>query len=101
MICIPIESADHKSDLLVIILEESSIERMRRADPFQVDCADFDKHLVNPRICICLEHDRNKLARFINSNDMRGLSEWLTRGFEYRPDLGDHDEGPRRIDQMN
>lgn len=95
MICIPIQTPDHIDDMIVVILDSSNIVRMNKADPAEVKCKELGKHLVNPRISICLEEMTPDLEKLLKSGDVRKIMEFLSRGFKFLPHLGDTDEKPK------
>jgi len=101
MIIVPMASANHKNDRLVIILDKTNVERMKGADPAQIICKEFPIGLVNPSIMVCYEEDSPKLNQLINSGDIEGLLEFVNRGFKFRPDLGDSDRGPKSLYEQN
>ncbi len=101
MIALPIVTSGHKSDLLLIILDDASIGRMAKADPAVVEMSRLPEKLVNPVVVICHEHDSKELTDLINSNDIEGIFEFVRRGFAFRPDLGDHDNGPQKLSDSN
>lgn len=103
MIVVPIESKDHMSDALIIVLDCTQVERMGHADPAEVVLSQFGRTLVNPIIMIAHERSDNPdLTRICQQVAAKlksplALAEYLQRGRQFRPDLGDHDNGPRKI----
>lgn len=100
MILIPIQSPDHKEDALVIILDATNIDRMNVADHAEILLRECGRNLVNPAILLCYEEPTPKMMGFVNSRDVKGLIKYLRRGFEFCPEKGDHDNGPRKIGDM-
>jgi hypothetical protein len=96
MIVLPIETRCHKDDVLIIVLDGTSVERMKRADPAEVNVRGA-ANLVNPRVLVCLEEPSAEFMCLVNGRDVRAILRHLSRGFEFRPDLGDHDDGPKPI----
>jgi hypothetical protein len=86
---------------LVIVLAEENIERIRRYDPAQFDYSTLpvDSSLRRPEtvaVAFATAAELGEIERMSASD-----SDWkekalklLSRGFEFRPDLGDHDFGP-------
>ncbi len=104
MIILPIQSKGHLNDLLVVVFGPQNLERMKKGDPAEVKLKDIKrsgKDLMNPTIIICYEEDQTKLMQLVNSKNIQQILEYLSRGFEYRPDLGDHDRGPEGLEKGN
>lgn len=99
MLLLPVKNPNGR-DWLIVVLGSTNVERMRRADPVQIE--NFGGTvLINPKVMICYEDSSPELNRLVQSGDVAKLVEHLTRGFEYRPDLGDHDNGPQSIKDSN
>jgi len=98
MFMIPVESIGHTRDLLVVILDDTSLARMAKADPAEIILQECGKTLVNPRILLCHENPSHELRAILSTRDPKIIEEHLRRGFEFRPDLGDHDNGPQMFD---
>jgi hypothetical protein len=94
---LPIETVDHSTDALILILDKTSIDRMATADPAQIDLKKLGCHLVNPIVFVCHEEDSPKLNALLTGGDLKAICEYLTRGFHYRPDLGDSDDGAKLL----
>jgi len=103
MIIVPIQSKDHRRDLLVVILGPDNLERMRRGDPAEVKLADIrkaGKELRDPAIEICYEEPDSPVFRLLQAGDLAGALQYLGRGWEFRPDRGDHDRGPESLKDL-
>jgi hypothetical protein len=88
-----------KRNRLVLVLDEVAVERMRRGDPVQLSCKDVG--LENgPNITIGFG-DSPEFMAMVQRNDIRAAIDYIYRGFEFRPDLGDHDDGPRPLTETN
>jgi hypothetical protein len=85
--------------MLIIILEPQNVERMKRADPVTIER--YGPALVNPAVMVCYEEPGGELSRLVHGGDVGAIIKHLTRGFEFRPDLGDHDRGPEPLRQRN
>jgi hypothetical protein len=98
MAIVPIEPDGHKNDVLLVILGPDNLERMRRSDLAEVNLREVYKagcKLVHPIIKICIEEDENALrSKF---SDVKALVNYPHCGWEFRPDLGDHDRGPEKL----
>jgi hypothetical protein len=101
MLLIPLRGCANPrgDDGLIIILDKTSIARMEKDDPFQLETDSLG--LTNPMIMVCLENDSATINRLAHAKDINGLIKHLTRGFEYRPDLGDRDDGPQPLQAQN
>lgn len=98
MILIPIETEKHDADAAIIVVSEANLERMRAADPVELDLSKCGHTLINPRIMICVERENDpRMAALMNAGDLAGVIAYLTRGFKFRPEKGDHDRGPERL----
>lgn len=96
MLVIPF-STDAGSYKLFVILEDDNIERCKRLDPaqIQVPMPGFERHRLS-RIFIGYASPEQKaqiLAMVAQGNVGEALKQ-LSRGFEFRPDLGDYDGPP-------
>ena len=83
--------------VLVVILEMENIERMKKADPFDMKLADLagtltERKLWEVDLVIACEDDHAELLRFQKNQDIPGLMRWLERGRKILP--GDY--GPIR-----
>lgn len=101
MIVLPIETPNHADDVLIIVLGDDSLERMARADPAEVKCKELGRNLINPRVVICHEKDSPEFARLLQARNLSKICEFLSRGFAFRPDKGDHDRGPTPLNRLN
>jgi hypothetical protein len=98
---IPIETEDHAADMLVVVLDSANLERMKKADPAEVKMKEIPKNLVNPIITICYEHGSPEFKRLVQAGDLKALLKFLARGWEFRPDKGDHEGGPESLSRSN
>lgn len=101
MLILPIESPDHQDDHLIVILNEHSLERMQAADPAEIKLRETGKRLVNPTITLCFEKSSPELAKLLHSGNLPRIIAFLRRGWKFRPELGDHDHGPRSLKDLN
>lgn len=96
MLMVPIQTIGHTNDVLIIILEDENLERMAKADPAEIKLKDSGKELVNPVVYVCHEKVTQELITILKTRDLSLIMGHLQRGFEFRPDKGDHDNGPVR-----
>lgn len=97
VLILPIETISHTSDVLIVVLEDDNLERMAKADPAEIKLTETGRTLVNPRILLCHEKVTPELIKILKTKDVRVICEYLQRGFEFRPDKGDHDDGPQKM----
>jgi len=83
---------------LAILLEDENLDRMKRADPaiFNLPPTPQFAHMQLKSVLLGrISPDGKKhLLELIASGDGLAILRYVTRGFEYRPDLGDHDGPP-------
>jgi hypothetical protein len=94
---IPFSVNRHEYSVFVGIPDES-IDRMRAYDPVEVPIRNLPEkwrsyRLKDVIIGYCTQEDYDTILPLIKADDFQGALRHLTRGFRYRPDLGDHD-GP-------
>ena len=83
MLIIPIETPGHAADAAEVILRQTG------------------RTLINPTIIICHESPSPEFARLLQTKDLSKIVDYLRRGFEFRPDKGDHDRGPETLGSQN
>lgn len=86
---------------VVIVLAEENIERLKRYDPAQVQWHELPSEIRNRRPhCIGLVYataeELLQIERLSQTDPAwkEKVITLLSRGFQFRPDLGDHDFGP-------
>ena len=99
MLVVPVKRANGR-DEVIIVLDKTNIERMKEADPVILEQLG-PYVLFNPKVTICYEDQSPELTRLVHGRDLNGLVEFLTRGFKFRPERGDHDRGPEDISGLN
>ncbi len=83
---------------IFVALPQDSIDRMRAYDPAEVTIAKLggryaDLKLKDLIIGYATADDEKAVMKIIREeNDPRKALKFLTRGFRYRPDMGDHDK---------
>jgi hypothetical protein len=84
---------------ILIVLGPENIERMQNKDPFELRCWEFPwKEPVGLVSVVCATHaELIQIEQLTRQGKTKEAIELATSGFEYRPDLGDHDRGPERI----
>lgn len=101
MLMLPIETRSHVNDMLIIVLDSVNIQRLREADPAEIDTKVCGKQLVNPTVMVCYEEPTPQFNRLMQGNDIKAILEYLGRGWKFQPDKGDHDRGPESIAKAN
>lgn len=101
MIILPVPTPGHVDDMLVVVLGDDNLARMAVADPAEICLQDTGRTLVKPRILLCHERDSPEFTRVLQTRDLKKIIAYLTRGFEFRPDKGDHDNGPKPMRDNN
>ena len=84
MIVIPIQTKEHLNDALIIVLYKDDWERMKQAEPVQIDQArmmlETKKVLHSPTTVVCYEADPFPLMKFLDKKDIIGALGYLQRG---------------------
>jgi hypothetical protein len=105
MLVISIQTENDVHDQLVIVLNRQSLERMQCADPAKIKMAEITKKdgrtLLQPTISVCYEEDEAALTKLVQASDIKAVLKYLHRGWDFRPDLGDHDRGPEKLSEGN
>lgn len=97
MLIVPVESPDHTEDALLIVLDDANLARMAVADPAEVVLRDSGRMLVNPTVLVCHQNSTPEFARLLQARNFGAIVKYLQRGWQFRPDKGDHDRGPESI----
>lgn len=87
---------------IVIVLADENIERMKRYDPAEIVWADLPSEYSSRRpgavaVAFATAEDQAEIERMSRTdpeNWKERALKLISRGFEFRPDLGDHDFGP-------
>lgn len=86
---------------VVIVMAEENIERIRRYDPAQVNWRDLPpeysmRSIHSVGVAYATADELKEIERMsLSDADWKEKAlKTLSRGFEFRPDLGDHDFGP-------
>ena len=87
---------------LVIVLDETSIDRIKRYDPAEVQWPLLPAMYSSRRpatiaVAFATKSDQAEIERMAASGDpdwKEKAIKFISRGFQYRPDQGDHDFGP-------
>jgi|SRR5215831_8102015 len=104
MLLLPVETRNHKHDVLIVIIQPDNLARMREGDPAEVilkDIRQAGKNLLDPLILLCYEENSPVLQRLIQGGDIKAISKHLQRGWQFRPEAGDHDRGLEWLKDFN
>lgn len=101
MLILPIETENHEADTLLVVLRPDNIKRMETADPAVIKTTQCGKNLVNPTVIICYEENVAELNRLIHGGNLSRIMKHLQRGWKFRPEQGDNDDGPQSIMESN
>lgn len=89
---------------MAIVLTEENIERIRRYDPAEVNWTELppDYAMRGPQtigVAFATAKELAEIERMSTSDpDWKEKAfKMISRGFEFRPDLGDHDFGPTAL----
>jgi hypothetical protein len=101
MMLIPLRTPETNRVDLLIILEQDNLERIKRHDNAEVMWGQlgFDPGCRPGTISIAYAtaEEVAKVKDLAAKGKPRDILCMLTGGFEYRPDLGDHDRGPESL----
>lgn len=89
---------------LMIVLQEGNIERLREYDPVEVPLTMLGPkfaglQLRDVTVTYATDEDIREVERLGQQGDIRGALRYLTRGFRFRPDRGDHDNPWQHLQQ--
>lgn len=96
MILIPFSRKSGEYELFIILLEEN-IERLKRYDPVSINMKDVrmgafaSGTLMNVYVGYSTAEDLETAKVMSDAGELAEMLAFLTRGWELRPDLGDHD----------
>lgn len=100
MLVIPFRISEKQYSIFVV-LEEENMERLRAYDPAEVIVPQVEERmsfsggkLKDVVIGYATAKDMDVLKTFFEQNKIREALQYLSRGWRYRPDAGDHDRGP-------
>ncbi len=101
MIVIPF-SVDEFEYTLFIGLQDDSLERMKEYDPAQIEVskmpAEFRRRKLGHIIVgYMTDADLQHVMRLEKSGNMAEGLKYLTQGFKFRPERGDHDGPPMSL----
>lgn len=93
---VPFETKQGEFNVFAI-LEDTNIERLKKFDPAQIDVKKMGQPWSSMRlntvvIGYCPPADRQLIDNLFARGQAARAIEFLSRGFEYRQDLGDTDE---------
>lgn len=85
---------DGSRDVLVI-LGPDSVERILHQDPFELQVYKFPwrNQIRTVQVTAVSEEELLEIERLCKDNNLKDAINVAVRGWQYRPDMGDHDEG--------
>lgn len=98
MLILPLPRTDGKFEL-VVVLEDENIERIKRYDPAQFEMEKVTEDgerigLARLTIAYASPADLLWIRELVERGKNGEALKFIARGWEYRPDLGDHDGKP-------
>lgn len=105
MIAIPIQVSDTHYDI-VLVFDDKTIDRIKEYNPAEFKPANmampmFEKlNINNISFAYATEAEIKRIIEFQMARDLRSILKLLSRGWKYRPELGDHD-GPYQRPNVN
>jgi len=98
MIVIPV-GVDQKSYSLFVILEDSNIDRIKKYDPAEVTVDKIGSSWSTLKIkdVVIMYASQEEVMEISQSRNPIALLRKLSRGFVYRPELGDNDDPYSKI----
>lgn len=98
MIVIPF-SLNTREYSVFVALDDDGMGRIKQYDPAQVDFATMPPEFRNKRLSKVIvgyatAEDIQHILKLSNEGKMGEGLEYLSRGFAFRPDAGDHDGPP-------
>lgn len=92
--------------IFIIALPQESLDRLKQHDPAQLPVykmgEPFNKLRIREiHIAYYDEQDDQKIRRLVAEYDIKGAIKVLTRGWKFRPELGDNDLPPTQIKPVN
>jgi hypothetical protein len=87
---------------IFVLLEDDNLARIREFDPAEVNVTQVgapwsELKLRDVVIAYLAPFDKEEFMRLCSMKTPREALRLVTRGFRFRPELGDHDNGPQKI----
>lgn len=101
MLMIPLKTSATSFDLFVI-LEDENIERLKEHDPAEIlpgNCgpAFNGLGLRSVQICYLSPGEVEEAVDLLRDGQINEVIKRLLKGWRFRPEHGDHDQGPQRF----
>ncbi len=101
MIVIPFQ-VDPRQYSVMVAFDEEGLDRLRKYDPGELVLSKLGPpwtglKLKDVVITFCNADDLERVKRWCTVGDVKSAYKWLTRGWQFRPDLGDHDRDPESL----
>lgn len=96
MICIPFRKVGEQTYGALIVLEDVGMDRLREHDPAMIDLPRMGEpwaslQLTSLTLAYETTEDCAKISALVRENKIGEVMRFITRGFKYRPELGDDD----------
>ena len=85
---------------LVVILHRGTLARMQKADPFELDLATLGLEQLPTKLAVAYVDDLRELQPLIDAGDTQAIFDRVCGGFKFKPELGDHDDGPVKLEPL-
>jgi len=87
---------------VMIVLQDGNIDRMRAYDPVEIPLSMMGPtfaglELRDVTVTYATDADLREVERLAQQGEIRDALRYLTRGFRFRPDRGDHDGPPSTL----
>lgn len=76
-------------DRALVLLDEQSIERIKRQDPFELDLSALPPGMKAIAVSFVGAADDAHVSALFDARDAEAIIAFAFRGYEFRPDLGD------------
>ena len=97
MIAIPIQFGPGPTYNVILVLEDSNLERIKAYDPAVFESGKIDrepfKNLKLADVCVAYAsaEEIKRIQTLYAAQDIRGVMEILFKGWDHKPEDGDHD----------
>ena len=97
MICIPFQTSKTNYSMFIVI-QQDNVDRMKQNDPIHINISRrfppewSDLPVSDIHIAYASEEDMLTIMELMNRRDLKGAFNFLSRGFKFQPEKGDHDQ---------
>lgn len=91
---------------VIMAFDEEGLGRIRQYDPGELHLYTLGPpwtllKLKDVIVTYCTASDLDRVLELCRAGDTRAACRWLTRGFKFRPEEGDHDQPPVSLKKEN